>query len=768
MRIDPVTGTRRLPAPVENGTARWSRLLQACAPALWLGTLLVLGARWGLGASEAARAVVTVVATQVLPGTIIWRVARPAERGWWIEDVSMGFALGVVLAIATQAVAGWLGLPLLALATGPILGIGLLASPRVRRRVVKASTTPLSACWWSATTLAVVPLAIRAEAFFRTNPVHWESGFTAPYLDMPFHLALVSELAHRGPSQIPYVLGEPLRYHWFSHAWAAQVGVGGDIPLDVVLYRLMPAVVSVAAIAIVAASAIRMADHEWAGPIAAVLVVLAGDIDLLSGAVPSGLIDHRSPSLGLSNILLVGLLCLLTLRWRPGSRSPWTVGLLVALAVGTAGTKGSALPVVIAGVSLALLVTVAGRWPQRHIVALDLAILTGLMSVAFLTLFGGATGQLRMDAAAAVASANTTAAILLDSSGTGAGIVAVGVALVLLDGLGRGGGLLAVPASPSLRRDPVIYMLLGIGLAGTAAVALFSHPGGSQNFFLRNAAPALALGSAVGLVTAWQSTGAVGRRRLVGALGVGVSVAAVLAWLPWPRTVVPTLVVGVCIAGLLLVLGWRMPPLPSGRAGGLAFVGTVLCVLAVLPAGVHRATSNIPDPAPIRAHDARGAFSAGQVEAARWLRDHSGRNDVVATNRHCGSLQFSRCDSRRFYVAAYTERRVLVEGWSYTQSWVNSPSVEGVGDVYKPFWDPDRLALNDKFFASPTTDRARALWDLGVRWLYVDRAAGSPEGLEAVADVRYETQWSRVLELRPPPDGQSVANMSQDSGVPRG
>jgi hypothetical protein len=107
-----------------------------------------------------------------------------------------------------------------------------------------------------------------------------------------------------------------------------------------------------------------------------------------------------------------------------------------------------------------------------------------------------------------------------------------------------------------------------------------------------------------------------------------------------------------------------------------------------------------------------------RVLAARWVRDNSRPEDVVATNVHCieGSVTAvpPDCDARSFWLSAYAERSVLVEGWSF------APRVAG---VWAPtFWDEGVLRLNDEAFTNPTEAGLRELRErYHVRYLVVDR-----------------------------------------------
>jgi hypothetical protein len=99
---------------------------------------------------------------------------------------------------------------------------------------------------------------------------------------------------------------------------------------------------------------------------------------------------------------------------------------------------------------------------------------------------------------------------------------------------------------------------------------------------------------------------------------------------------------------------------------------------------------------------------ATRVDAARWLRDHSSPADVVATNAHCLYVVRGYCDSRSFWISAYSERRVLVEGWIFAPRAAELAAASPLG-VYTPFWDQPLQKLNDTAFRAPTADVLRQL-----------------------------------------------------------
>ena len=99
-------------------------------------------------------------------------------------------------------------------------------------------------------------------------------------------------------------------------------------------------------------------------------------------------------------------------------------------------------------------------------------------------------------------------------------------------------------------------------------------------------------------------------------------------------------------------------------------------------------------------------------------------------------------------LAGYSERRVLVEGWSYTTG-ARRQFQTGAGEVYDrvPFWDGDLLALNDGFIEHPTAEAAEELYDLGVRWVAVHKTSPHARTLEPFARPRLQTRYVTVYEL---------------------
>jgi hypothetical protein len=319
----------------------------------------------------------------------------------------------------------------------------------------------------------------------------------------------------------------------------------------------------------------------------------------------------------------------------------------------------------------------------------------------------------------------------------------------------RGAGILLLLGSVRGRRDPLAWTLAGAGAAGTLAVVMLSHPGGSQGYFALNAIPLLAIGSTLGLVA------------LVDALRTRATAPALIGLLAGPLVALaPTLLIGhlahvhavrhkvylLAVAAVILALAGAAAARSVERRRGVAQASAL--AVALLTAGVavvgHGMLRPVPVPraAPVT-EDTPFAVSRGQIAAARWIRDHSGVDDLVMTNRHCaGTTAPVHCDSRRYVVAAFSERQVLLEGWTNTPR-ATDLAPTGRSSIVVDYWKPDLLRLNDGFIARPTAAAAARLWALGVRWVLVDDARPHAPTLEPFAHRRFRAPGATVSELLP-------------------
>jgi hypothetical protein len=108
------------------------------------------------------------------------------------------------------------------------------------------------------------------------------------------------------------------------------------------------------------------------------------------------------------------------------------------------------------------------------------------------------------------------------------------------------------------------------------------------------------------------------------------------------------------------------------------------------------------------------SISVGTAEIAKYLQDESNKNDLIATNRHCAGLEENQtCTARQFALSALSERRVLLEGWSYTTCPLSEP-------ILNKYWNENFWKLNQDFLIDPNAQNWEMFQKSGVDWLVVD------------------------------------------------
>jgi hypothetical protein len=100
-------------------------------------------------------------------------------------------------------------------------------------------------------------------------------------------------------------------------------------------------------------------------------------------------------------------------------------------------------------------------------------------------------------------------------------------------------------------------------------------------------------------------------------------------------------------------------------------------------------------------------------------------------------------------MTAYSERRMLVEGWGFATTAHERAAELGTWVGAVPYWKPEVLAANDAVFADPSAQNVRVLRDrYRVRWLFVDETQSSVSPrLATFASFRFRSGVCVVYEL---------------------
>ena len=714
--------------------------------------------RAGTGPVDLVRYAAYVCLALVLPGTLVYRALRHRPHTL-VEDLAMGAAVGLALEIAAWAAFSALELRGVIWLWPALVAIPFAALPRLRRHWRVRGYTPVPVGWsWAVAGVVCFFTTYLAMVFLDRNPILPTSENTQQYLDLAYQLSLAGEAKHNFPVDLPQVAGDPLYYHWFGYGHMAMTSLVGHIDLPVVALRLAIPALCAAAIVLTAVVGWRVSGRPYVGAVAAALFFVVGEFNFTHPVtMPFGtqvtFVIWHGMSMIYSWVLLIAVIApLADIIGRRNDRVPGLgrgAFVVAALLLFTSsGAKASSLPVVAVALAVtAVVLLVANRRIPWGVV------LAGLI-----------TGAAQLFATAVLYRFQTYGVQLgplqglkpfwANPSGTPELIVVAAVWVAFgLNMLLRTAGIIPLVWLRRGRLEPVQWFLLAGAVAGPAIYLLFSQPSSGNQYFIRAGFTFGILLSAWGYVLVFERAQLSNRARLV--LGVEtVAFAAALVWAqltyaksppvgeslsplePLLRWALLLCVVGVVAGVVWWIAGLRWPSL-RGR-------GAVVALTAVLVAG---APGLVMDEYKSVQSPNGGAYAnvplpKSRVDAARWVRDHGSPDDVIATNVHCLGYWGDVCDARSFWLSAYAERSVLVEGWGF------SPRQAVTGAV--PFWDPGKLSLNDQAFTAPTADGLRELRERhGVRWLVVDRTVG-PESpvLATLADRRYDNGRLAVYQLR--------------------
>lgn len=658
----------------------------------------------------------------LVPGVAAYR-ALASERGDLLQQVSIGAALGHAILLAGFIVTAATGARW---ALWLLVPLGLLAAVTVARprRAPRAADLGLSDR--QAVALAGVALgamALMAVAFFTQSPLPGTTATVSYYPDLMWGMGLAAEALHHWPMTSPQVLGEPLRYHTFAFMDIAATSQGSGLGLPVTMLRLYPLSLLLVVVLQLAHAGRRFTGKAAAAPVAAGLLLLVGGLDLGAGR-PAPLVGLFFSSLYLSPSQLLGLVMFLPtvvviadlLEVTPRRPRTGALVLLAALLFGCAGAKASILPLLIAGLVVCAVWT---RRADRSVVAC-LALSGAAFVAGYVLLYRGGREGAPVDLLrSAFRSAPGKQLEPFSVAGGLREVLAYPVAtwvttvslLVPLAGLAF--------ARISWRRPrPGQALLVGVLACAVGAFFALDLPGVSQLYFLWYGLAAGALLAAGGLVEAFGHGR--GRRRVWAALAAGVVLGVVLG-LGAPAGHTTLLRAYIAVAALLgaAAVAARWPRLPLWPA--------VLVVSALLVAGlVDGPSDRVPG---ILERAAKGEAVHPQadprtergvtrdlVRGLDWVRDHSGKDAVLAVNNHVRRPADS--ESLFFYYSALGERRVFIESWEYTDKAlaVGTAASRARGNPFAR-----RLAFNDSVYAGPGRADDAALRRRGVDYVLVDR-----------------------------------------------
>jgi hypothetical protein len=535
---------------------------------------------------------------------------------------------------------------------------------------------------------------------------------------------------HRLPPQVPNLAGVGLNYSWFADAQLAATRWSAHLDSRVLLRAVFPVVVVALTVFGVGAVALHISGRPLAAAVAPALMV-AGGFNLTGLHYERAFLQpYMTPSLVVSPAETYGslmalpaimLVCDLLRPRRRQVKLTWVTAALALLAL--SGSAAWYLPVFLCGAVGAWLVHLLVNRRASAGVSRLVGLLAFIVVFALLLHLGLRFPGLTFDPLGTVRAALRGEQI----AGT-AGPLAAMTLTMLVGWLLYGVGVVALARHGRWRDPRVLWMAMSV-VAGTGAALLVTGPDYSQLWFQRFTATLVVLLSAWGVSTLLPDP--LSRRSgaqllgLAAAAGVGAFAATGLlqragnggaghATYPELLSTAAAPLVALVVF-LVLRLRLRRPDSQPGFAVLLSFL-LGLGLMHVFSLGYdvvsgYRVHARKPPP----------MYASGGFPAAKYVAQHAAPYDVVATNVHCALPRAPRCDNRSFWVSAYTQRRIVIEGWGDS-----APTAADVQRVsagrFLPSPYPRRLRLNNAAFQHPTAaNLERLVTAYDVRWLFVDR-----------------------------------------------
>ncbi|MDX6262178.1 MAG: hypothetical protein QOH84_3866 [Kribbellaceae bacterium] len=756
---DPTVTTRLRPG---IGLLGWWLLVPLSA--------VLLLARIGDSTGESLRWMLTWLIAVLLPGTLLWRALAGGRS--LTQDLGFGAVLGLAWQLAVWAVCTALGVPLLQWAFVAGLLVVFAVNKTLRPHLGWRGTSPAPPPWWHVLLVSSLLLAMVRTVVVLLRPVPLPPIPATRHQDIWYQLGLVQQLLHDVTPADPWVLGEPLIYHWFATASMASGSVMADVRPATVLIHQWPLTMLLTLVLVGWAAGELLSERKWAAPLAGLLAgVLPGAIQLVDTptANMSAAQVVQGPTGTMAAVVMLGLVgpTVLILRRQAGP-GVWTAMILM-LALAT-GTKPTLLPIMLVGCLFAGGVAwVAERQAPWRIAALAGVAATFLLASSFA--LTGSTGGSRFQLLAALRVQPYYQAVTGDKSYPATGnwvlpslehgnarMILFAVVLVsyyLLVDAPRLLTLLGMRLSP-LRRDPAYWWISGCVAAGTGVTLVFSHTGYSEYHFL---GAILALGM-VGVVAVGVNLAGQTRARDLVVVALAGLLTAVALYLFWP-TDTETHTVARAAAGLLapfgvlavvgavMILGVNR----TRQAASAAVQVIVLTVAASLPVQfivIGDAFRDATQPLAAPNVEYRTYLTREEQSAMLWLSKHLEPNDVAVSNVFCMPAPYRPgCPDDAYWMSGLSGVQLWMGGWAYAPANLAATAHKHSFLLQQSPW-PDRVLDSRIAVEKPSEAHlAKLAGDVGITLIIGDLRAGpvSPK-LDQLAIPIYRNHDIRIYRLK--------------------
>lgn len=540
------------------------------------------------------------------------------------------------------------------------------------------------------------------------------------YNDLPWQIAMTSETLVRPAKYFPFLSGVELSYPWTFHGFLGTLGSFTGISASTLVTQVWPIVFSFLLPLFVAFYAWRLTSNKWVTVLSPItLMFFVGPEVPFNEAIRFVLPYSISPTYEFGILALLSVLIFLSYG-TPSSISGRISGLLIAMTLVfvASGSKGSNGLILVAVFAVYFAHSLLTKPHKRYA-----ALITGMAGI-------GALGAYTMTISGDANSLNLNSLSFL----TGATSL-VSPLIFLMVALSWIVGSAWVIRHYEPEKFSAVLPSIAAFIAGVVCLGLFGHPGQSQIYFFWSVVPILVVLGLWAIQLLFAHFGPIVVIPLILAWGAGqvldeqVSyffIHDVYAKFKW------FLLWGILLCSLLVIYSLRKPRQRITKQMALLLMASTAVVsMAAQPfSDVQKVFSGPASTTAIVTLTNDQMVGFNQVKLITVI------DEVIATNHHCltSVVIGDECDGRSTALSAFSERRVLVEG-HYN---VNSPE------------EMSRLKLNDEFIYSPTPENQQKMWDLGVRYVFVDKLIGIPVDLSNYGVLEFDSKDVQIWKLNPP------------------
>ena len=680
-------------------------MILAAAVALAAGLVLWLGTT---PPSDILRFAAYEIIFVLLPGCLVYRAFSPTQSP--VRQIAFGWAIGYTLEILAFFLTAILNLrPLFAFYPLLPIGFSLLRSrPNPQSLIPNPKKLAFGNPHLALAALIALSLAYLGLSYFSETPLQFEAVTHHP--DLIWQIGNAAEALRRVPLTDPRVAGEPLNYHNFVYYHMAAISQVTGIELATILFRLYLVPMFIALGLQLYVLGVWASGKAWAGPLAVALFFFFGELGWKNTtANPYAFLNTLFTILWLSPTYTLGLVIFIPLMveaieiQEPRAKSqderrfssfiPHSSSfilhpssfILLLLLIGSEGAKAATLPVLLGGLGLFLGLEAVFRrrirWRGLGVFGLTLLVL-GLFFVLVYRNSEAVSGFRPFNSVLAMPALQPLWPMLSDLPrlirwAVTAIMIPIGAfAHMPLHWLGLGLAMAnqrkaiasaLVAPDPPKHLDRQIYLFC-IFATGMGAFLLLSYSNLAQTYFILYAYPAACALAATGLVSILSTS-----RKL---------------------TVLPAL-------ALALIAGWAAADFPIDNA--------------------HKLARWLRGEMTYSQEDR--AMTAELLAGLRWVRGNTDPDAILAVNNQ-RLLQRFPGNGYYWYYSAYSQRRVFLEGWVYTDRARRLGYTRVQDEDFHPF--AERAVLNRRVFeqADPAA-LATLVRDFGVGYLLVDKQHGA-------------------------------------------